>query len=565
MLKSLRIKNVALIDDVTIEFSSGLNILSGETGSGKSVIIESLNFVLGAKADKSMITSSETFCLVSAEFDVSNCDNINCVYKEFDFDLDDTLIITRKFSVDGRGDIKINGNTVTVSMLRKFTSHLVDIHGQSEHFYLLRESNQLNLIDEYCGNDVLNIKNRIKDTYVEYKNVIDTIDSFGGDEQSRAIRLDILSYQIKEIQDAELVEGEEEELTVLRKKLINKEKIVNSFNSANDALEGDNGAVDTLRNALYSISSITQLNDEYSKLYERLDNVSAEVKDIADTISSLINDDYDEEISLEEVENRLEIIKKLKKKYGADYNEIMQFLNDTVEEYNRLLSYDDILEKESKKKTKLEEKLYNYYVELSNIRKQYSKIFSQSVTKELSELGMSKAVFDIAFSCVPNMEDCQFNSSGFDKIEFVFSANSGEPLKPLAKIISGGEISRFMLAVKTASSKIQNVSTFVFDEIDAGISGKIASVVAEKFAKISKETQVIAITHLPQISAMSDNALLIYKKELEGKTKTFVDCLDEENKIFEITRLVGGTTDSNVAVEHAKNMIKSANEYKNSI
>lgn len=565
MLKSLRIKNVALIDDVTIDFAKGLNILSGETGSGKSIIIESLNFVLGAKADKSMITTGESFCSVVAEFDVFGNENIANLYAEFDFEQDDLLIISRKFTVDGKGDIKINGNSVTASMLKKFTVHLVDIHGQSEHFYLLKESNQLTLIDEYCGKEVDEIKADIKDIYSEYTKVIDVIDSLGGDEKSRNIKLDILSYQIKEINDANLIEGEEDELNAARKKLLNKEKISNGLNSARDALEGENGAVDTVRNALYSLSTISSIDDAYSEIFSRLDNVNDELNDIANTVNSFINDDYDEEINLDEIENRLEVIKKLKKKYGSDYTEIMNFLNEITEEYDKLLSYDDILEKQNKIKAELEKRLYSKYCLLSETRKKYAKIFSETVTKELSELGMQKAIFDISFSAKPSMEDCLFNSIGFDKIEFLFSANAGESLKPLSKIISGGEISRFMLAVKTASQKVQNVSTFVFDEIDAGISGHIASVVAEKFAKISKTTQIIAITHLPQISAMSDNSLLIYKKEVDGKTKTFVNNLDETSKINEITRLVGGTIDSSAAIEHAKNMIFVANKFKESL
>lgn len=561
MLKKLAIKNVALIDNAEIVFSSGLNILSGETGSGKSVIIECLNFVLGAKADKSMISTGESVCSVTAEFDVASVPEIAGVFDEFGFEKDELLIITRRFNSDGKGDIRVNGNAVTASMLRRFTSCLVDVHGQSEHFYLLKESNQLDLIDKYCGTAVSDIKEQIKNKYSDYKEAVKGLEGLGGDEQSRMIRQDILSYQIKEIEDADIYDGEEEELVALRKKLLNREKIASGINSACDAIEGDGGALDTLQNALHSLNALSAFGEEYSAVADRLDSLNIELKDVADTLSSLGGDD-DEEYSLEATEERLEVIKKLRKKYGADYSEIMNFLEKAKEEYDKLSRFGELAEEYENKKGIAEDKLYALYKKLSAARKKGAEEFASGVTKELTELGMGKAVFDIKFEELPDKENCAFNASGQDKLEFLFSANMGEPLKPLAKVISGGEISRFMLAVKTASSKIQSVSTFVFDEIDAGISGHIASVVAEKFVKISLGTQIIAITHLPQISVMSDTGLLIYKAEEGGRTRTHVKVLDKAGKVEEITRLIGGTSGSAAAIAHAEDMIKQAEDYK---
>ena len=564
MLKSLKIKNVALIDEADIGFSSGLNILSGETGSGKSVIIDALNFVLGAKADKTMITYGQPSCSVCAEFDITDNIAVKNAAEELSLDCDDdVLIINRRFFADGKGDIKVNGNAVTAGMLKKLTFLLVDIHGQSEHFYLLKESNQLDAIDNFCGDKLTEIKERIKSVYGGYKAVLDALENLGGDESSRAVKLDILAFQIDEIEKADLKEGEEEELIALRKKLLNQEKIISAVSGAAEALNGEGGATDTLQSALHALRSVAAFGVEYEALSERLDSARCEIEDIYETLSGMSSEDFDEGW-LEETEERLELIKKLKNKYGGSIGEIYEYLEKSRAEYDRLLHFDELSVTYRKQKAEIEEKLHSLYKEMRVLREKAASEFSESVVRELSELGMVRALFEIGFSEFPEMDKCDFNSVGPDKLEFMFSANAGEPLKPLAKIISGGEISRFMLAVKTAA-KTHAVSTFVFDEIDAGISGKIAAIVAEKFAKIAKNVQVLAITHLPQISAMGDNSLLIYKTEEDGRTRTHVKTLTREDKVKEITRLVGGDENSHAAKEHAAEMIARAEEYKKAL
>ena len=564
MLKSLRIKNVALIDEAQIDFTAGLNILSGETGAGKSDIIDALNFVLGAKSDKTMITYGENSSSVVAEFTVSDNPEAKNAAEELSVDCDDdVLIINRRLFSDGKSDIKINGSAVTASMLKKITAHLVDIHGQSEHFYLLKESNQLDLIDKLCGNELAELKEELKKVFSEYKSISDCLEEMGGDEGTRAVRLDILHFQIDEIEKAELKENEEEELLQTRKKLLNQEKIVSAINGAADALNGEGGALDALQGALHSLRSVATFGEDFEKLSSRLESAQCEIDDIYETLRDFASEDFDEN-SLEEIEERLEVIKKLKNKYGGSVSAVYDYLQKSKSEYERLTHFDELSAEYREKKAILEDKLYALYEKISSVRKKTAVEFSKNVEGELTELGMTKAKFEIEFAPIPSRDNCSFNSAGADKIEFMFSANAGEPLKPLAKIISGGEISRFMLAVKTAA-KTHIVSTFVFDEIDAGISGHIASVVAKKFAKIAKSVQVLAITHLPQISAMSDNSLLIYKTEENGKTRTHVKQLDEREKVSEITRLVGGDENSSVAREHAKNIIIQADSYKKSL
>lgn len=566
MLSKLLIKNVALIDSAEIEFTDGLNVLSGETGSGKSVIIDSLNFVLGAKADKNFIRNGENECVVTAEFDEIGNSEIETVFEELDMDKEDSLIITRKFNKEGKSSIKINGNGATVGMLKKFTSKLVDVHGQSEHFYLLSSANQLELLDKICGNDILSAKEKLKSEYNELKAIESELDKLGGDESSRAIRLDVLNYQIKEIDGANLKEGEEAELLGKKQRIFNMEKILTSLNSVKASFYDEGGISDILGNASKSLSLICSISEDYNSLYNRLESAYAELEDVASAAENLADDMDDEDLNIDDIEQRLDVIKNLKRKYGENVTEINNFLSEALEEKKKLENFDILAERLLNEKKVLKDAIYDKYVELSSIRRKAAVGFIDNVLTELKELGFASAKFDISFNEQPRFDECNFQSAnGFDSIEFMFSANIGEPLKPLSDVISGGEISRFMLAIKAQTAKYNNLSTFVFDEIDAGISGNTARVVAEKFAKIASATQIIAITHLPQISSMADNNLLIEKGVIDGKTLTRVTGLKGDEVVNEIVRLVGGDKNSDNARNHALELIKKSSEYKKSL
>ena len=563
MLEKLVIKNIALIDSAEIEFSEGLNVLSGETGSGKSVIIESLNFVLGAKADKSLIRSGEKECLVRAEFNVSGNKNIYNVYRELDLEQEDLLIITRKMSIDGKSSVKVNGNTVTLGMLKQFTVYLVDVHGQSEHFYLLKNANQLELIDKMGGAQTAKLLKECSEEYNNYKNLCRQMDEIGGDESSRAIRLDVLNFQIDEIEKADIKENEESELNEIKQKLFFQEKIITALKTVYESFSDENGVSDLLSVSQKVLGGISSLSTEYSELYDRLESVFSELDDIAETCRSISESLSGEEYDADYIENRLETIKKLKKKYGDSVREINDFCEKAKEEKYKLENISQFSEKLLAEIENSKRNLYKSYNSLSDRRRTVAKEFSENILSELSELSINKAQFYVDFSSKPEFEECKFDSpNGFDKIEFMFSANYGEPVKPLSAVISGGEMSRFMLAIKVQTSKFNNISTFIFDEIDAGISGSVARTVAEKFAKISLNTQIIAISHLPQISAMADNNLLISKSEKSDKTFTSVISLDSKSKIKEIIRLIGGSPESESAKKHAEELVESANEYK---
>ena len=566
MLKKLLIKNIALIDSAEINFTDGLNVLSGETGAGKSVIIESLNFVLGAKADKTLIRSGENECFVKAEFELEENSAVFDLYDQLDFDKEDVLIISRKFNLDGKSSIKVNGNTATVGMLRQFTSLLVDVHGQSEHFNLLKSSNQLELIDNFGGEQVELLKSNLRDQFADYRAVLSELDDLGGSESDRLIKTDILNYQINEIESAEIGENEEQTLIANRDKLRHQQKIITALCTLKNAFNEEGGVSDILSNISRSLTTISSLGKEYGDISERIDAVFAEIDDLASVANDLLDDLDAFELNADEIEARLDKIKSLKSKYGNSYQEIMSFLENAKNEKEKYENFTENASKLTIKKEQLQKNIYSLYNKLSQKRKIVADNFASNIITELTELGMPKASFVVEFSNFPQLDDCKFESiNGADQIEFMFSANNGEPLKSMAQVISGGEMSRFMLAIKAQTAKYNDVSTFIFDEIDAGISGNVAKVVGKKFAKISLNKQIIAISHLPQICAMADNNLLISKSEDGDKAITCVSQLDNEQKTNEIVRLVGGDLDSENAIAHAKELINQAKEYKNTI
>ncbi len=566
MLNKLIVKNVALIESAEIDFMRGFNVLSGETGSGKSVILESLNFVLGAKADKTLIRSGAEECVVSAEFDIENNLAAYSVIEEFGLEQEDILIITRKFTASGKNTVSINGNSATVSMVKKLTATLIDVHGQSEHFYLLNTANQLKLLDKFTGVDDNGLSDKIKNAYDELKALSKELTAAGGDETSRLIRLDILNYQIKEIETADIKETEFEELSAIKDKLLNRERIVFALNAVKSGIGDEGGVSDILSNAVRALNGIAELNKDYGEISERLNGVYAEIDDILSSTGELLDDLGYSEYSLDEVEERLGVIKNIFKKYGGDFSGAQEFLIGAKTEREKLENFNEYFADLQNNILKKQKELYALYTELSEKRRKSAQIFADNVLTELKELGMNKARFYVEFSEIPLFDECKFDSAnGFDAIRFMFSANSGEPVKPLSDVISGGEMSRFMLSVKAQTAKYNEISTFIFDEIDAGISGAIAWIVAEKLVKISRSVQVIAVSHLPQIVSFADNNVLIIKTESDDKTTTVVRSLDNNGKISEIVRLSGGTTDNSSAVEHAKTLIEKAEQFKNAI
>lgn len=557
MLSNLYIKNVALIEEGDIQFDKKLNILSGETGSGKSVILDSINFVLGSKADKTMIRYGCEEAVVKAEFSTEDNQAVKTLLQDMDIDCDDdAIIISRKMSVEGKSSIKINGMSITAGMLKKVASRLVDVHGQSEHFFLLNEANQLSVVDSLCGEKLSALKEELSIKLHSKKECLNKIALLGGSEQERAQRLDLLTYQIKEIENAEVKIGEIEELKARKKVLDNAERIIQALGAAKGLLSDDNGCIDLLSTAKRQISSICDVSDEYSNLSDRLENLFIEAEDIGDTLSDVLDNFTFDGQEASFVEERLALYKNLIKKYGANESEILNYLEQAKTKFDALNDAAEELVKLNSQIEKLDNDILDVCKHITSLRKQVCESFCQSVVGELKTLNIPNAQFFVAFDEYDGVENV--TSYGADKICFMFSANKGEPPKPLNKVISGGEMSRFMLAVKTILKGINGITTYIFDEIDAGISGETAKSVAQKFIAISQQTQIIAVSHLPQVCAAASSQFLISKSDKDAKTITNVKKLSREERITELVRLTGSIS-TQAAKDHADELLKQFN------
>lgn len=554
MLKSLYIKNIALISQLNVDFSDKLNIFSGETGSGKSIIIDSLNFMLGAKADKTMIRSNETSATVEGDFDIGEREDVKSLLADFNIEADDDIIISRVLTTTGKNEIRINGKLVTLSMLREISHKLVDVHGQSEHFLLNKVATHLELLDKFGKNDVEKALNTYKIEYDKYQDIIKELNSFGGNESERARLIDLYDYQIKEIEEFDLKEGEEEQLNAKFVMITNVEKIASNLNACIEALTSDGGAINSLSEGYSFLSSISNLNEQFPQLIERIKSARIECEDIGDTLTQIEESLNFDEREADTVAERLEKIKSLKRKYGNSFEDIQKYLQRVKGEYDKLVNASERIEQLNIDKEKALIAMERRAKELTAIRKQKAEQLSQLIVSELFTLGMEHATSEVYFKEGEFIN--MFGAKGADDVEFMFSANLGEPLKPLVKVISGGEMSRFMLGLKTITASLDDIGTLVFDEIDSGISGKIAHVVAEKFIKLSQLRQVIVITHLPQIAAAGDKNFLISKGVVGNHTESMIEVLNDKEKIKEIARLSG-------AKELTQNAVFSANELIN--
>ncbi len=554
MLLNLYIKNVALIEEGDIQFDKKLNILSGETGSGKSVILDSINFVLGSKADKSMIRYGCEEAVVRAEFSTNDNASVKALLTEMDIDCDDeSIIISRRLTQDGRGSIKLNGVTITAGMLKKVASRLVDVHGQSEHFFLLNEGNQLSVVDSLCGDKLSELKLKLAEQISNKKDCLNKISQLGGSEQERAQKLDILSFQINEIERAEVKEGEIEDLKARKKILDNAERVMQALGAVKSILSDDNGCIDLLSTAKRQLSPIADVGEDLSNLSDRLENMFIEAEDMGDTLSDMLDNFTFDGEEANFVEERLALYKKLIKKYGSNESEILSFYEDAKQKYDALNDAADELIKLNANIEKTDKSILEICRQITATRKATCTTFCKEVVDQLKTLNIPNAQFFVNFEAYEGVESV--NQNGADKICFMFSANKGEPAKPLNKVISGGEMSRFMLAVKTILKGINGITTYIFDEIDAGISGVTAKSVADKFVTISQETQIIAVSHLPQVCAAASSQFLISKSAGELKTVTSVKKLNREERVAEIVRLTGSIY-TDAAKAHANELLK---------
>lgn len=562
MISELSIENIALIDKLELELKSGLNILSGETGAGKSIIIDSLNFVLGERADKTLIRYGTDYAVVQAVFEDYLTPAISWYMDDMGLDVDDVLIIRRKMSVDGKNECRINGRAVNLSVLRGLTALLVDIHGQHEHQSLLNPNNHLGLLDRIDDSKIFPLRRAVEENYKKYIEVLDNLADFG-DKNERDRRLDILAFQIGDIEDAAIKEDEEEELLAARKRIRNMEKILTALETAKSILEGyDGGSVSaSIKNASSNLNSIADFDDDIPMLQDRLLSCKVEIEDISATINDKIDRLGFDARFADKLEERLDIVRSVIRKYGGSYEAVQKFLDEANAEFDMLSNADETVAKLEKELRITSENLLNAAEKLTKQRRETAKAFEKAILKELGDLGMSGSTFEVNIQSATDVRG--IDETGADTVEFLISPNVGEPLKPLAKIISGGEMSRFMLALKNIVAKIDDIGTMVFDEIDTGISGNISAVVSEKMCNISRGRQVIAVTHMPSLAAMADNHYLIAKSTENGKTNTHITLLEDDTD--ELARLIGGDSYSQYAIPHAKEMRAWADRYKASL
>ncbi|MCL1945057.1 MAG: DNA repair protein RecN [Firmicutes bacterium] len=561
MLQKIHIQNIALIDELEIEFDSNFIVISGETGAGKSIIVDSLFLLLGGKYDKSLLKHDKTTGFVEGVFDTNTI--CSKVLIELGFEDSEQIIVKRKFNNSGKNEIKINGQNATPSMLKSITSTLVDIYGQNQYLSFNKKSEQLDILDSFLDENSQQLKLRISNEYKEYKQILKQIQDLG-DASKRLRELEMLKFQIDEIQNADIKQEEEQQLIDKRKIILSSQKIKNNLSSILETLDkNDDSILSKLSSIKPNINYLNTILDNQSIL-DRLDSVRLEIIDITETLGDSFKElDFNPK-EIDDIEKRLEIIRNIKRKYG-DYKQCKFFLNECIERYKLLENADSINEKLQKQCNYLSENLYNLSINLSQIRREIAVQISQKIIHELAELGMKDSMFEIKFDEILSKYNVNFSQLGLDTIEFYLSTNKGHPLKPLSKIASGGEMSRFMLCLKTITSSKYNINTLIFDEIDAGISGVIGQEVAKKLAKISKHTQVICISHLPQIVSFADYNLLITKSSNQDTTTTKVNYIKGEQLIQEIARLTGGINISKQALETAKEMKEWCDNYKQSL
>ena len=538
MINTLHIKNIGIIDDITLNLNNGFNILTGETGSGKTLIIDSIQFLSGERFSKEMIRNGKDFAFAELSIFIPN-------NPSFD---EENIIISREIHLNGRNLCKINGRLVTVSELREFMKNIIDIHAQNDNQSILDVSTHIDLINNYASNNLSSILKEYSKNYKKYINIKLELNKNYGDDKERIRKLDLLKYQANEIENAKLKDGEEEELEIKRKIIMNSEKISKNLNSADFSIS--NTVLDGMTSTINNLEKISDLDTSYSETLEKLQNIYYELEEISRDISGFTEDTCFDQNEQSEIEERLDLIYSLKRKYGNNISEIIEYGKQVNQEIKEIENLDDYIDKLKIELKNIEYIMLNECKEMHKIRQKYATELSSKINLELQDLEMKNAKFKIE---VLFDETNKFNKNGLDIIQFLISTNIGENAKPLVKIASGGEMSRIMLAIKSVLSEFDQIPVIVFDEIDTGISGLAANKVGEKMKKISKTHQVICITHLAPIAAKGDYNYFISKTTESNKTKTSIKELSEDEIIREIARISSGNI-STAALAHAKEL-----------
>lgn len=557
MLLNLHIKNLALIEELEMDFSDGLNIMTGETGAGKSIIIGSIELALGGKVDKGFLREGTEESLAELLFSVS--ENQANEMESLGISAEDGEVILSRRITGGRAVNKINGETVPVSKLKEAAAHLIDIHGQHEHQSLLNKKKQLEILDKYASAELNGPKTELKGAYQEYCSLKKELSESSSDSEARARELSFLSFEVNEIEEASLIIGEDESLEEEYKKLTHGRKIMDAVSEVHGlcGYETYDSAGEAIGKAFRALCGVTAYDENLNGLCEQLGIIDSLLNDFVRDLAEYMDDfDFSEE-RLHQIEERLNLINKLKMKHGKTIEAVLDIKAEKEARIEKLQNYDLYLEKLQKDLADVEEKVDTLCGKISEIRKDAAKVLSKQITEHLAELNFLDVRFEIQMERLEN-----YSANGYDETEYMIAVNVGESLKPLAKVASGGELSRVMLALKTVLADKDEVESIIFDEIDTGISGRTAQKVSEKMALIGRNRQVICITHLPQIASMADAHFLI-EKTVQGQiTTTGIRRLKEAEQVTELARMLGGVEITEKVLENAQEMKQQAKELK---
>lgn len=564
MLLELEVKNFALIDHLHLQFEQGLNILTGETGAGKSILIDALNMAIGERADRAFVRTGTNKCIIQAVFKPPQDKGIDAQLEAYgiDPDFEGIIVITREIYQSGRSVCRINGTIVTQAQLKSISRGLIDIHGQHQHQSLLDSQAHIDLLDAYGGESVIKLLSQLSEQYQQLSALQRSLKAICHDEMERERKIDLLRFQIEEIQTADLKAGEEESLNIQKNKLANSERIYKAiYDSYHLLREGNHHKpiLDNLSHIQSQLQQVVEYDEKLRYFHEVIEEIQYRLEDITREIR-----DYKEETifdpgELEAIELRLDLINSLKRKYGKSIDEIIEYQNKISNELFLLENSGKEIQRIKQEIEDQRRKMTKNAESLSSLRKEIAHSLEKSLTEILETLNMGKTTFQVNIQpMLDHQQRYQLGPKGFDQVEFLISTNLGEPLKPLAKIASGGEMSRIMLALKRILADVDHIPTLIFDEIDSGISGKTAQVVGQNMYELSKNHQIICITHLPQIASLADCHFLIEKHADLQSTKTTVINLNKQEQIKEVGRLLGGEL-TDITLKHAEEMINKKN------
>ncbi len=555
MLNSLHIENIAVIEKTTIDFAEGFNILTGETGAGKSIIIGSINALLGGRISKDMIRSGAEYAFIGGSFSVDNKELYSLLEENgIDFEEEDQLILQRKFTPNGKSTCRINGRPATLSILREITAHLINIHGQHESYNLMSPEKHITYIDSI--GDLESIKKEYRENLAILKNCKRRLNSAQSDDSQRERQIDLLRYQINEIEEINPKEGEYEQLIEERNKAVNAQDIIKSLSTVEAVLSGGDdfsGCLSSLRECSDTLNGITDYLPQSENISKRIMDSYYDLQDCSQEISALLDSVDTDPYRLEEIEERLDLLYKLSKKYGNTTEEILDFCNSAKKQLEQLENYQLNLENLQKEYDKYFEITKKLALQLSNTRREISQAFMAKVKDEMTYLDMPNVNLKV------NIDRCPLNENGCDKLEFLISTNPGEEPKPVSKIASGGELSRMMLAITNVIASNNIVDTMIFDEVDTGISGSASQKVGYKLKMLANSRQVICITHQAQIASLADRHFLIKKIVDNNRTFTQVQPLNFEQRKHEVARIIGGVSITELTLKHAEEMLLNKN------